>query len=72
MIQISFYDVRTTNFIKQWPNWSGIVPVIGDMVVLHYGDDNKEEQHYFVRFREISGTCPEHIKLFIENTKFFK
>lgn len=65
MIQISFYDDGTGEFIKQWPNWSGVVPAVGDMVVLHYVDDNEEEYDYIVKMRVIDGTRPDSIKLFI-------
>lgn len=34
MTQISFQDDATGEFIKQWPNWTGVVPAVGDMVVL--------------------------------------
>ena len=56
MIQISFYDSNTGKYIKQWPNWSGVVPALGDVVVLHYGDNNEEERPYQVRHRVIDGT----------------
>ena len=29
MTQISFYKNGTGEFIKQWPNWSGVVPAVG-------------------------------------------
>ena len=70
MTQISFYENGTGRFIKQWPNWSGVVPAIGDLVVLHYGDDNEEELSYRVCLRVIDGTRPEYIKLFIEKLNF--
>lgn len=66
MTQISFYKNDTGEFIKQWPNWSGVVPAVGDMVVLHYGDDNEEEYTYMVRLRVIDGTRPDHISLYID------
>lgn len=66
MTQISFYKNITGEFIKQWPNWTGVVPVVGDMVVLHYGDDNEEEYTYMVRLRVIDGTRPERIDLYID------
>lgn len=66
MTQISFYKNGTGEFIKQWPNWSGVVPSVGDMVVLHYGDDNEEEITYMVRLRVIDGTRPDRIDLYID------
>ena len=66
MTQISFYKNGTGEFIKQWPNWTGVVPAVGDLVVLHYGDYNEEEVTYRVRLRVIDGTRPDYIKIFIE------
>ena len=66
MTQISFYKNGTGEFIKQWPNWTGVVPSVGDMVVLHYGDNNEEERTYTVRLRVIDGTRPERIDLYID------
>lgn len=66
MTQISFYENGTGNYIKQWPNWSGVVPAVDDLVVLHYGDDNEEAVPYRVRLRVIDGTRPDFIKIFIE------
>ena len=67
MTQISFYDDGTGEFIKQWPNWTGVVPVMDDLVALHFGDDNEEERLYSVRLRKIDGTQPDKIKLFINS-----
>ena len=66
MIYISFFDDGTGEFIKQWPNWSGVMPAVGDMVVLHFGDNNEEECSYMVRLRVIDGTKPDFIKIFIK------
>ena len=63
MVQISFYDNDTGEFIKQWPNWTGVVPAVNDVVVLHYGDRNEEEREYVVHMRVINGTRPDHVKL---------
>jgi hypothetical protein len=66
MTQISFYENGTGHYIKQWPNWTGVVPAVDDLVVLHYGDDNEEAVPYRVRLRVIDGTRPDYIKIFIE------
>jgi len=66
MTQISFYDDGTGEFIRQWPNWTGVVPVMDDIVVLHFGDYNEEECIYSVRLRVIDGTRPDYIKIFIK------
>ena len=66
MAYISFYDDGTGEFIKQWPNWTGVVPGVGDMVVLHFGDYKEEECIYSVRLRVIDGTRPDLIKLYIK------
>lgn len=66
MTQISFYENGTGRYIKQWPFWSGVVPVVGDLLVLHFGDDNEEEHHYIVHGRVIDGTRPDYIKIFIK------
>lgn len=70
MVHITFYENRTNAYIKQWPNWSGVVPAVGDVVVLHFGDDNEEVCCYIVRERVIDGTKPEHIWLLIEQKEY--
>lgn len=66
MIYISFFDDGTGEFIKQWPNWTGVVPAVDDIVALRFGDDNEEERIYSVRLRVIDGTKPDFIKIFIK------
>ena len=66
MIYISFFDDGTGEFINQWPNWTGVVPAVGDVVVLRFGEDNEEERIYSVRLRVIDGTKPDFIKIFIK------
>ena len=70
MIQISFYDSNTGKYIKQWSNWSGVVPVLGDVVVLHYGDNNEEERPYLVKYRVIDGTKSDIVKIYIEDMHY--
>ena len=66
MTQIGFYKNGTGEFIKQWPNWTGVVPAVGDVVVLHFGDYNDESRPYTVCLRMIDGTKPDFIKIFIK------
>ena len=72
MVQINFYENSTGKFIKQWPNWTGEVPAVGDMVLLHFGDDNEEECENIVKLRVIDGTRPEYVKIFIEEIRRIK
>ena len=70
MTHISFYDSNTGKYIKQWPNWSGVVPALGDVVVLHYGDNNEEERPYLVKYRVIDGTKSDNVKIYIEEINY--
>jgi hypothetical protein len=70
MTHISFYDSNTGKYIKQWPNWSGVVPALNDVVVLHYGDNNEEERPYLVKYRVIDGTKSDNVKIYIEEINY--
>ena len=61
---IEFRD-RNACYIKQWPNWDGIVPMVGDTVVLHYGDNNEREEYCEVQGREISGTQSDKVVIYL-------
>ena len=43
MKQLNFYVYNKINggykYLKSWPNWSGEIPQIGDVVILHFGDN---------------------------------
>ena len=69
MKQISFYMNGTSEHIKDWPNWTGEVPAINDVVVLHYGDNYEEERSYLVRLRVIDGLKPDRIRLYIDELR---
>ena len=69
MIQISFYKNGTSEFIKEWPNWTGELPAVNDVVVLHYGDNYEEERPYLVKLRVIDGLKPDRIRLYIEELR---
>ena len=66
MTQIGFYENGTGKLIRNWPNWSGEVPAVGDMVLIHFGDNNEEERRYVVRQRVIDATRPDYIKIFVK------
>ena len=53
-------------FLKTWPNWSGVIPQIGDTVWLHFGDNNEEVYEYNVVGRIIDGTKPDSIQIDLE------
>ena len=61
---IEFRDV-TNGYIKQWPNWTGVVPMVGDTVLIHYGDYNEIEESYIVKRRTISGIEPDKVVLHV-------
>lgn len=54
------------NYIKQWPNWDGVIPMIDDHVLLHFGDNNEKEVEYLVIHRGISGIESDKVLLIIE------
>ena len=56
----------SAGYMKQWPNWTGVIPQVGDTVALHYGDNNEGEVRYKVVERLISGTEPDKVNLKIE------
>ena len=53
-------------YIKQWPNWDGVIPIVGDIVVLHFGDYYEIEEEYKVISRRILGTYSDKIILIVE------
>ena len=57
---LEFYS-KEAGYLKQWYNWTGEIPQKGDIVVLHYGDNNEFHDEYEVLFRKISGTEPDKI-----------
>lgn len=53
-------------YLKSWPNWSGVIPQIGDTVILHFGDYNEEKERYKVVDRIISGTDSDSVVIHLE------
>ena len=54
---------------KEWPNWSGVVPQVGDIVLLHFGDYNEECHMFKVTHRFIDGTPPDIVTCMIAEEK---
>ena len=54
------------SYLKSWPNWTGVIPQIGDTVKLHFGDFNEESERYKVVDRLISGTEPDSVVIHLE------
>ena len=54
---------------KEWPNWSGVVPQVGDIVLLHFGDNNEECCMFKVTHRFIDGTQPDIVTCMIAEEK---
>ena len=54
-----------------WHNWSGVVPEKGDVVLLHFGDDNEQEERFVVCGRAISGTEPNKVVVFVDNEQCY-
>ena len=48
-----------------WHNWTGLVPAKDDIVVLHFGDYNEEEESFIVHRRVISGTEPNKVVVYV-------
>ena len=63
---LEFRDAIGRGYIKQWPNWDGIIPIVGDIVVLHFGDYNEIEEEYKVTSRRIHGDDSDKIILMVE------
>lgn len=63
-ITITFYNFQNNEYIKQW-YWFGVIPVVGDYVVLHFGDCNEEEATYKVMKRVINGLKSDSIDLYV-------
>ena len=56
---------RTEGWRHYWHNWTGLVPAKDDIVVLHFGDYNEEEESFIVKRRVISGTDPNKVVVYV-------
>ena len=64
MKQLHFYvlgECGERKYLRDWVNWSGEVPNRGDIVLIHFGDDNEKEYKYRVVGRIIDGRKPDDI-----------
>lgn len=67
---IEFRD-REWKYIKSWPNmeYAGHgIPMQGDHVVLHWGDNGEDSEEYAVVSRVFDGMRPDVVTLIIEKT----
>ena len=72
MKNLHFYvlgECRKREYLKDWPNWTGEIPQIGDCVLIHFGDDNEEEYKYRVLGRIIDGRKSEGIDIIVRLIK---
>lgn len=67
MKQLNFHALSEEKghyeYLKSWPNWSGEIPQIGDVVILHWGDYNEKEDCYRVDYRVIDGTKADTVRI---------
>lgn len=63
-----FYELKLgeKKYIRNWVNWTGEVPDKGDVVLIHFGDDNEEEFMYRVVNRVFDGRFPDDIDIIVE------
>ena len=69
MKQLHFYEIDALHnklYIKDWVNWTGEVPQKDDFVLLHFGDNNEEEEKYHVVGRCIDVTRPDDVTIFVK------
>ena len=51
-------------YAKTWHNWDrNIVPQVGDILIIHYGDNNEIAQQAKVIARVFDGTRPDTVYL---------
>lgn len=66
MKQLHFYvlgECGEKKYLRDWVNWTGEVPNRGDIVLIHFGDNNEEEYKYRVVGRIIDGRKPDDVDI---------
>lgn len=73
MKQLHFYvlgECGEKKYLRDWVNWTGEVPQRGDIVLIHFGDNNEEEYKYRVVGRIIDGRKPDDVDVVVSLIKF--
>ena len=72
MKQLHFYvlgECGEKKYLRDWVNWDGEVPQMGDALLIHFGDDNEEEHKYRVVGRVIDGRKSKDIDIIVRLIK---
>lgn len=73
MKQLHFYvlgECGEKKYLRDWVNWTGEVPNRGDIVLIHFGDNNEEEYKYRVVGRIIDGRKPDNVDIVVSLMEF--
>ena len=73
MKQLHFYALGECNkreYLRDWVNWTGEVPNRGDIVLIHFGDNNEKEYKYRVIGRIIDGRKPNDVDIVVSLIEF--
>lgn len=73
MKQLHFYalgECSEREYLRDWVNWSGEVPNRGDIVLIHFGDNNEKEYKYRVIGRIIDGRKPDDVVIVVSLMEF--
>lgn len=52
--------------LKTWWDWQGVIPQVGDVIILHWGPNSEEEDPWKVTSRIISGTEEKKLTLVLD------
>ena len=73
MKQLHFYvlgECGEKKYLRDWVNWTGVVPNMGDIVLIHFGDNNEDEHKYRVVGRVIDGRKPDDVGIVVSLIEF--
>ena len=65
--QIYFHDMSQDDSpcICLWKNWSGVIPRIGDTVLLQFGEHKEIEKPFAVIGRTVSEIAPDKVEILL-------